>query len=74
MFVFALAAATIGGLDSPAGAVLGGLFVAFLETMLGGYVPGIGGDFGIIAALSVLIIVLMVRPAGAFGRTSPVRL
>jgi branched-chain amino acid transport system permease protein len=74
LFIFALAAVTIGGLDSPAGAVLGGLFLAFLETMLSGYVPGIGGDFGIVAALAVLIIVLMVRPSGVFGRTVPVRL
>jgi branched-chain amino acid transport system permease protein len=74
LFIFALASVTIGGLDSPAGAVLGGLFVAFLETMLSGYVPGIGGDLGIIAALAVLIVVLMVRPSGVFGRTRAVRL
>jgi branched-chain amino acid transport system permease protein len=68
LLIFALAAATIGGLDSPMGAALGGLIVALLETMLGGYVPFIGGDISIVAALVVLSVVLVLRPAGLLGR------
>ncbi len=74
LLVFALAAATIGGLDSPMGAALGGLIVALLETMLGGYVPFIGGDISVVAALAVLSVVLVVRPAGLLGRRAPGRI
>lgn len=74
LLVFALAAATIGGLDSPMGAALGGLIVALLETMLGGYVPFIGGDISIVAALVVLSAVLVLRPAGLMGRRATGRI
>lgn len=74
LLVFALAAATVGGLESPAGAALGGLFLALLETMLGGYVPSIGGEFSLVAAIVVLLIVLVVRPNGLLGRATVGRL
>ena len=74
LLVFALAAATVGGLESPAGAALGGLLLALLQTMLGGYVPSIGGEFSLVAAIAVLLIVLVVRPSGLFGRANVGRL
>ena len=74
LFIFGLAAATVGGLDNPSGAAVGGLLLAMLETMLGGYVPFIGGDVSLVAAIAVLAIVLMVRPQGLFGRQRVARL
>jgi len=74
LLIFALAAATVGGLDSPGGAALGGLLLALFETMLGGYVPSIGGDVSLVAAIAVLIVVLLLRPRGLFGRRTVVRL
>jgi branched-chain amino acid transport system permease protein len=66
ILVFAFAAATIGGLDSLAGAVVGGLLVAQLETMLRGYFP-VFKSLELAAVLVVVIIVLLVRPNGLFG-------
>lgn len=74
LLVFALAAATVGGLDSPAGAAVGGLVLALLETMLGGYVPSIGGDMGIVVAIGALVLMLYFRPSGLFGRKQVSRL
>ena len=74
LLIFGLAAATVGGLDSPGGAALGGLLLALFETMLGGYVPSIGGDVSLVAAIAVLIVVLLLRPRGLFGRQTVVRL
>jgi branched-chain amino acid transport system permease protein len=74
LLIFGLAAATVGGLDSPAGAAVGGLLLALFETMLGGYVPFIGGDVSLVAAIGALIVVLLVRPQGLFGRRTVSRL
>ncbi len=74
LLVFAIAAATVGGLDSPAGAVVGGFLLALAETMLGGYVPAIGGDLSLLVAIAVLLAVLAVRPQGLLGRRRVARL
>lgn len=74
LLVFAIAAATVGGLDSPAGAVVGGFLLALAETMLGGYVPAIGGDLSLLVAIGVLLAVLAVRPQGLMGRRRVARL
>lgn len=66
--VFAFAAATIGGLDSLVGAVVGGLLVGQLQTMVGGYITFIGSDLVLAVSLLVVIIVLLVRPNGLFGK------
>lgn len=73
LFLFSLAAATIGGLDSPAGAAVGGLALAVVQTMASGYVPAIGGDISVLVSIAVLLIVLFVRPRGLFGRERVVR-
>jgi branched-chain amino acid transport system permease protein len=64
--VFGFTAAVLGGLDSPAGAVVGGLLLGVALSYLSGYA---GSDVVTLGALVVLIAVLMVRPAGLFGST-----
>ena len=67
LIVFALAAATLGGLGNPTGAVIGGFVFALLETMLVGYVPFVSADVALIYTLATLILVLVIRPGGLFG-------
>ena len=73
LFLFSLAAATIGGLDNPVGAAVGGFVVALVQTMAGGYVPSIGGDVSELVAIALLLIVLFFRPQGLLGRPHVVR-
>ena len=67
VLVFAFAAATIGGLDSLIGAVVGGLLVGEIQTMVGGYVSFIGSELTLGATLFVIVVVLLVKPTGLFG-------
>jgi branched-chain amino acid transport system permease protein len=73
LFLFSLAAATIGGLDSPGGAAVGGVALAVVQTMASGYVPAIGGDISVLVAIAMLMVVLFLRPRGLFGRERIVR-
>lgn len=58
----------VGGLDSIAGALVGGLLVGLLESLAGGYLdPLLGGGFGAIASYLAVIAMLLVRPQGLFG-------
>ncbi|HEY9476647.1 MAG TPA: branched-chain amino acid ABC transporter permease [Mycobacteriales bacterium] len=66
LLVFGFTAAVIGGLDSPAGAVLGGLVLGLVLSYVSGYA---GADMVTFGALVILVVVLMVRPNGVFGRT-----
>jgi branched-chain amino acid transport system permease protein len=66
VLVFGFTAAVLGGLDSPLGAVLGGLLLGLALSYLSGYA---GSDVVTLGALVVLIAVLMVRPAGLLGST-----
>lgn len=67
LIVFALAAATLGGLGNPKGALVGGFVLALLETLLVGYVSFVSADVALIYTLGALIVVLVVRPGGIFG-------
>jgi branched-chain amino acid transport system permease protein len=67
VLLYAFAAALLGGIDNPFGAVFGGFFVGVLENLLGAYV--IGQELKLTVALVVIIAVLVVKPAGLFGRT-----
>jgi branched-chain amino acid transport system permease protein len=67
VLIYSFAAATLGGLDSLGGAVIGGLLVGLLETMVGGYVPILGSELALASALGVIVIVLLVKPSGLFG-------
>jgi len=67
VLLYAFAAALIGGIDNPFGAVFGGFFVGVLENLLGAYV--IGQELKLTVALVVIVAVLVVKPSGLFGRT-----
>lgn len=67
IFVYGFTAAVIGGLDSPVGAVVGGVGLGVLLSYSSGYVSP---NLVAISALLVLIVLLMVRPNGLFARTS----
>lgn len=65
VLVFGFTAAVLGGLDSPLGAVVGGLIIGLSLSYVSGYA---GAALTTLAALVVLIAVLMVRPSGLFTR------
>ena len=67
VLIYSFAAAVLGGIDSPVGAVVGGLILGVLINILGTYVDFIGGELRLPAALAVLVIVLLIRPQGLFG-------
>jgi branched-chain amino acid transport system permease protein len=67
VLIYAFAAAVLGGIDSPVGAVVGGLALGVVINLLGTYVDFVGGELRLPAALTVLLIVLLVRPQGLFG-------
>jgi branched-chain amino acid transport system permease protein len=70
VLIKAFAAAVIGGFGSLPGAVLGGLLVGVTESLGAGY---LSGDYKDIYAFILLIIVLMVRPAGMLGVIAKVK-
>jgi branched-chain amino acid transport system permease protein len=68
----AFPAVILGGLDSPPGAVVGGITIGIVEVMASGYSPGwMGSNFAAVAPYVVMILVLLSRPYGLFG-TRPV--
>jgi branched-chain amino acid transport system permease protein len=68
VLLYAFAAAVLGGMDSPLGAVIGGLVLGVLLNLVGTYVHWVGGELRLAVALAVILGVLLVRPAGLFGR------
>jgi branched-chain amino acid transport system permease protein len=66
--IYAFAAATLGGFTSPLGAVVGGFLVGIIENLVGTYVSFIGTELRLTVALAMIILVLLVRPSGLFGR------
>ena len=68
IFVYGFTAAVIGGLDSPVGAVIGGLLLGIALSYAGGYLHS-GANLVPMVALGILIVVLMVRPDGLFSAT-----
>lgn len=66
IFVLGFTAAVVGGLESPAGAVVGGVVTGLVLSYASGYV---GSDITPIAALALLVVVLLARPDGLFSRT-----
>ena len=67
IFIAASAAALFGGLDSLVGAVVGGLTIGVLESMLSGYISVIGGSLQQTSARLIIVVSLFVRPNGLFG-------
>jgi branched-chain amino acid transport system permease protein len=71
ILLYAFAAALVGGIDNPVGAVVGGLVVGVLENVLGAFV--IGNELKLSVALALIVVVLLVRPSGFFGKVHVVR-
>lgn len=68
VLIYGFAAAVVGGLSSPLGAVVGGFLVGVFENLVGTYIPGVGNELKLPIALALIITVLVVKPAGLFGR------
>ena len=68
ILIYAFAAAVLGGLESPAGAVVGGLVIGVSLTLVVQYVPWVTSELQPPAAFAVLLIVLLIKPSGLFGR------
>src|SRR5215212_11564 len=69
VLIYAFAAAVLGGIDSPIGAVVGGLTLGVLINLLGAYVDFVGSELRLPTALFILL-VLMIRPQGLFGHVA----
>lgn len=70
LLIFSFAAATVGGLDSLLGAVVGGVIIGLIQSLLVGYL----GDFdpafiilGLAVAFFCILVVLWFKPSGLFG-------
>jgi len=70
VLLYAFAGAVLGGLESPFGAVVGTLLLGVFVNLIGTYVDWIGTDLRLPVALAVILGVLLVRPAGLFGRSA----
>jgi branched-chain amino acid transport system permease protein len=70
VLIYAFAAAVLGGIQSPLGAVVGGLTLGVTINLLGTYVHAIGATLQLPVALAILLLVLIVRPSGLLGRTA----
>jgi branched-chain amino acid transport system permease protein len=69
VLVYSFAAAVLGGLTSPFGAVMGGFLMGIFENLVGTYIPGVGNELKLPIALALIVIVLVIKPAGLFGRS-----
>ncbi|WP_186386761.1 MULTISPECIES: branched-chain amino acid ABC transporter permease [unclassified Stappia] len=67
----ALVVVIVGGLDSVAGALVGGLVIGLIEAWAGTY---LGGEFKLVTTFGLLLVALMIRPYGLFGTTEIERL
>jgi branched-chain amino acid transport system permease protein len=68
VFIYASAAATLGGFDSPGGAVIAGLSIGIIENFAAGYQPDwIGQELRLAVALIIIFVVLLFKPSGLFG-------
>jgi branched-chain amino acid transport system permease protein len=69
--IAALPAMIVGGLDSPLGAVIGGLLIGVVQLWTAGYQPDVapwlGRDFDTVMPYVVMVVILLIRPTGLFG-------
>ena len=70
VLIYAFAAAVLGGIDSPVGAVVGGLSLGVIINLLGAYVDFVGSELRLTTELSVLLLVLLIRPQGLLGHVA----
>jgi len=66
IIIYAFAAAVLGGIDSPLGAVVGGLLLGVLLALIGAYLPALA-DLRLALSLLLIVVLLLVRPTGLFG-------
>ena len=66
ILVYGFAGALVGGIGNPMGAVAGGFIVGVLENLVGSYI--IGNELKLTFALAIVVGVLLLKPAGLFGR------
>ena len=66
IIIYAFAAAVLGGIESPLGAVIGGVIVGVTVNLAGAYL--VGGDLQLAVAFLIIVAVLVVRPHGLLGR------
>jgi branched-chain amino acid transport system permease protein len=71
IMIYSFAAAILGGIDSPKGAVVGGFIVGVSENLAGAYLTGT--ELKLTVALAIIFIVLIVKPTGLFGSQKVVR-
>ena len=67
IILYAFAAAVLGGINNPWGAVLSGFLVGVLENLAGAYV--VGTELKLTVALMIMVGVLVIKPNGLFGKT-----
>jgi branched-chain amino acid transport system permease protein len=67
VIIYAFAAAVLGGIDSPLGAVVGGLTLGVLLALIGAYLPPLA-DLRLALSLLLIVVLLVVRPSGLFGQ------
>ncbi|MDM0105024.1 branched-chain amino acid ABC transporter permease [Variovorax sp. J22R24] len=70
ILLYSFAAALLGGIDSPGGAVLGGFIVGVLENLVGAI---LGTELKLTVALVLIVGVLVIRPSGLFGKVHVTR-
>jgi hypothetical protein len=70
ILLYGFAGAVLGGLTSPGGAVVGGFLVGVVENLVATYVPRIGAELKLPIALALIVVVLVLRPGGLFGRVA----
>jgi branched-chain amino acid transport system permease protein len=68
VLLYGFAAAVVGGLTSPGGAVIGGFAVGVIENLAGTFIPYVGRELKLTIALFLIVAVLLVKPSGLFGR------
>jgi branched-chain amino acid transport system permease protein len=67
VIIYAFAAAVLGGIDSPVGAVVGGLALGVMLALIGAYLPALA-DLRLALSLLLIVVLLVVRPSGLFGQ------
>lgn len=68
VLIYGFAAAILGGITSPVGAIVGGLLVGVFENLAGSFLPFVGTQLKLPFALFLIIVVLMFKPQGLLGK------
>ncbi len=67
VLLYAFAGALLGGITSPLGAVVGGVLMGVIENIAGAYI--VGTELKLTTALVIIVLVLVVKPTGLFGKS-----